>query len=72
MKIIKSQLRSRIDYNWLNKLGILSMQKTLVNEKVKAGNSTFHEKVVQHFIKQNIEILFFSTNAKVLNHDFLD
>ena len=65
MKRIKSRLRNKMGNNRLNTLGILSMQKTLVNDKVKAGNSTtFYGKVLQHFIKQNIERLIFLPRQK--------
>ena len=37
MKRIKSQLRSRVGNNRSNALGILSMEKNLVNENIKAG-----------------------------------
>ena len=51
MKRIKSRLRSKMGNNRLNALGILSMEKTLINEKGTAGKSNFQEKVVQHFIR---------------------
>ena len=41
--------------NRLNALGIVFMEQTLVNKKIKSGNSNFQEKIVQHFIRQKIE-----------------
>ena len=48
MKRIKSYLRSRMGSNRFNKLVILSMEHTLVNEKVKSVKETF----VHQFIRQ--------------------
>ena len=52
MKRIKSRLRSRMNNTRLNSLGVLSMEKSLINEKVQTGKENFQEKVLQHFIRQ--------------------
>ena len=67
MKRIKSRLRSKMGNNRLNALGILSMEKTLINEKGTAGKSKFQEKVVQHFIRQkNRKMNFFYKGKSTL------
>ena len=56
-----------MDNNRLNALGVLSMEQSLINEKVTAGNSNFQEKVVQHFIRQkNRKMNFFYKGKSTL------
>ena len=44
----------------LNALGVLTMEKSLVNVKVLAEKESFQEKVLQHFIRQkNRKMNFF-------------
>ena len=60
MKRIKSRLRNRMNNTRLNALGILSMEKSLIDEKVQAGKENFQEQVLQHFIRQkNRKMNFF-------------
>ena len=59
MKRIKSQLRSRICNNRLNAFGIFSMEKTLVNEKVKVGKSDFPEKLYSILLGKKLKDEFF-------------
>merc|ERR1712096_22606 len=47
---MKRRLRSRMNNTRLNALGVLSMEKSLIDEKVQAGKENFQEKVLQHFI----------------------
>ena len=65
MKRIKSRLRSRMNNTRLNALGVLSMEKSLINEKVQTGKENFQEKVLQHFIRQkNRKMSFFLQRKK--------
>ena len=60
MKRLKTRLRSRMSNTRLNALGVLTMEKSLVNEKVLAEKESFQEKVLQHFIRQkNRKMNFF-------------
>ena len=44
MKRIKTRLRSRMSNTRLNALGVLTMEKSMVNEKVLAGKESFQKK----------------------------
>ena len=63
---IKSRLRSRMNNTRLNALGVLSMEKSFINEKVQTGKENFLEKVLQHFIRQKNRKMIFFTKEKVL------
>ena len=71
MKRIKSRLRNRMNNTRLNALGILSMEKSLINEKVQAGKENFQEQVLQHFIRQKNRKMNFFTKEKLLFYNLL-
>ena len=65
MKRIKSRLRSKIGNNRLDVLGILSMEHTLVNEKVTAGKF-FRKKLYSILLDKNRKIIFFYKGKSTL------